>query len=329
MSKPVAKAIAAAKTNKTPDSLVKCEVEVESGVWVSPESCATYKIDADANFPSIVFEIKTEIPGPYEWSWEIKWVVLACPQKKSKPRFKPKRGKTYSLRGRFSSSSKQWQANLDGQVIGGELTVCVKAGVKLFTRKTVIEGTEPGRDAVLKELASFAESQPREANLAKRIFTQETNFHHFYSDGQPLVSFDNGYGLGQATTPVPTYEQAWSWKKHVGYIVKSVIVDKRKLAKKYLDRHGKYSEDDLDVETLVYYNGANYHYFVWDEKSKSWIKNESVLCDPLQSNTGWDLANQENQGKAIEQLRKGEGGKPKYTGRCYAEHILKREGRGE
>ncbi len=47
----------------------------------------------------------------------------------------------------------------------------------------------------------------------------------------------------------------------------------------------------------------------------------SVLCDPDQSNTGWDMATQENKGKTLKQLRDGDGTTPKYTGRCYAKHI--------
>jgi hypothetical protein len=113
----------------------------------------------------------------------------------------------------------------------------------------------------------------------------------------------------------------WNWKAHVKYIVEVVIKEKRDLAKKYLNKHGSYTDADLDMETLVYYNGANYHYLVWDEVKKKWRVNENVLCDPEQSNTGWDLKDAPNKNKTLQQLKAGEGAAPKYTGRCYAEHI--------
>lgn len=140
-----------------------------------------------------------------------------------------------------------------------------------------------------------------------------------------MVSFDNGYGLGQATNPVPSCEQVWSWKKHVHYIVTVVIKEKRALAKKYLDAHGSYTNADLDMETLVFYNGANYHYLVWSKDEKKWKENGDVLCDPDQSNKGWDISNEKNKKMTLEELRKGQGGAPKYTGRCYAEHVKKHQ----
>jgi hypothetical protein len=317
----VAKSEAAGKTNKINNSLIRCEVKLENGAWVAPESCAIYKIDSDAKFPQIVFEIQTDDDGPYQWSWKIEWSVLACPQRRDKTRFKPKKTKTFIEKGNFASASRRWEANLNHRVIGGELTVKVKAGARTFVRKVVLRGTEPGEEKILKELASYNATHPREAKLAAKIFKQETKFCHFFSDEQPLVSFDNGYGLGQATAPEPTFEQAWNWKEHIAYIVTTVIKAKRALAKKYLDEHGNYTDDDLDMETLVFYNGANYHYLIWDKLAKKWQQNKDVICDPDQSNTGWDLSRAANKNKSVEELRNGEGSKPKYTGRCYAEHI--------
>jgi hypothetical protein len=75
---------------------------------------------------------------------------------------------------------------------------------------------------------------------------------------------------------------------------------------------------------LVHYNGANFHYYVWNDKQKGWVVNEKVLCDPEQSNTGWNVSLVANQEKTLKELRAGEGTKPVYTGRCYAEHIKSR-----
>lgn len=206
-------------------------------------------------------------------------------------------------------------------MVGGSLTVRVNFGVSKFVRKIVIKGTEPGVEKVLAELVTYEKNYSNEARLARKIFKQETNFLHFFTDDEPLVSFDNGFGLGQATNPTPSFEEIWNWKKHVGYIVTKVIHEKRQSAKKYLDKHGRYTEDDLDMETLVFYNGANYHYLVWSEKDGKWIKNDQILCDPQESNKGWDMTQSSNANITIDQLSKGEGEKPKYTGRCYAEHI--------
>ncbi|MGZ8293763.1 MAG: hypothetical protein ACXWVG_12020 [Telluria sp.] len=178
----------------------------------------------------------------------------------------------------------------------------------------------------MSELDLYQSKYNSEVALAEKIFHQESNFCHFFTDVHPLVSFDNGYGLGQATEPIPSFVQTWNWKEHVKYIVTQVIPKKRSAAKRYLDRHKLYTEDDLDMETLVYYNRANHHYIKWSAKDKRWERNTSVVCDPAQSNKGWDATNPVNVDKPIEELRKGEGGKPIYTGACYAEHIRNKQG---
>ena len=266
--RPVAVAKKAGKTNKTTGSVVKCEVKLEKGTWISPDSCATFYIDDAPKFPKIVYEISTEYPGPYKWSWSIEWIVRACPQKKGKERFKAKHAKTFLAKGQFTSDSKSWTADLNAQCIGGTLTVKVLAGKTEFVRKTIILGKEPGEKKILTELEMYSEKYPDEVRLAKKIFKQETGYLHFYSDERPLVSFDNGYGLGQATEPIPSFEQAWNWKKHIEYIVTIVIKGKRSLAKKYLEAHSPYSDEELDLETLVFYNGANSHYLVWNDTQK-------------------------------------------------------------
>lgn len=161
--------------------------------------------------------------------------------------------------------------------------------------------------------------------LVKKIFTQESRYRQFYSDNQPLTSFDNGYGLGQLTNPVPSYEQIWNWKSHVLEILKTRIPNARRIAKDYLDKHPGYSQEELDLETLTAYNGIpkKQRYHVWDEKSKKWIINQDVVCDPDQSNKGWLATEEENKNKSLDELKKNKKSKPFYTGRCYAEHIKK------
>lgn len=319
-TKPIAKAKSAGKTNQVAESLVKCEVKLEKGEWLSPDSCKVFYIDEDANFPDITYEIKTVEPGPYVWSWKISWVVQACPQAAGKRRFKVKHPKTFSKQGTFTSPSKAWKADL-GEVIGGDLTVTVKAGAQTFIRKTFIRGKEPGEEKVHAYLDTFTNKD--DVALAKKIFRQESKTKHFYSDEMPLTSFDKGYGLGQLTNEPPTYEQVWSWKKHVAEMINRRVPAARNIAKIYLDKHKGYSQEVYDLETLAAYNGIpeKQRYHNWDEKNKLWVVNDHVICDPEKSNTGWNLDRKENIETTLDGLKGDKDSKPFYTGRCYAEHI--------
>jgi len=97
----------------------------------------------------------------------------------------------------------------------------------------------------------------------------------------------------------------------------------RHIAKTYLDKHKGYSQEAYDLETLAAYNGIpeKQRYHNWDEKTKQWVVNDHVICDPDKSNTGWNLDREENTETTLEGLREDKDSKPFYTGRCYAEHI--------
>lgn len=316
----IAKAKSAGKTNKTKDSLVKCEVKLNMGEWISPESCEIFYIDDDAKFPDIIFEIKSDESGPYFWEWVIIWTPEACPQTEDKKRFKAKNSTAFSKTGSFKAAEKKWKCNLEA-VIGGDLIVKVKVGNATYVRKIIILGKNPPKDKILAELDSGKTKEDNE--LAKKIFTQESRYRQFYSDGKPLTSFDNGYGLGQLTNPVPSYEQIWNWKSQIKELLSKRIPTARSIAKNYLDKHPGYTQDQLDLETLAAYNGVpkNQRYHNWDEKEKKWVVNQNVTCDPDQSNKGWIMTDKENKDKDIDGLRKNKESKPIYTGRCYAEHI--------
>lgn len=318
--KVIAKATNAGKANNTKDSLVLCEVKLENGEWVSPSSCQIFYIDEDANFPDITYEIKTDLSGTFEWSWEIKWTGLACPQAEGKKRYSSKKEKTFSKSGTFDSADKKWKADL-GAVIGGDLTVKVKVRTTTFVRKTLIRGKSPSKEKIVAGIDSYTDADNK--NMIKKIFQQESRYRHFYSDEMPLTSFDNGYGLGQLTNEPPTYEQIWNWKAHVKELMEKRLPAHRKRAKKYLDAHGNYTTDQLDMETLAAYNGwaGGQHYWNWDALQKTWAVNDNVTCDPDQSNKGWLVSNPANKGKTLEELKKNKDAKPNYTGRCYAEHI--------
>lgn len=319
-TKPLAVAKSGAKTNDSKGSLVKCEVKLEQGEWVSPDSCGMFYIDEDAKFPDITYEIKTNAESPYTWEWVITWQAEACKQAEGKERFKAKKNATFSKTGAFKSDEKKWKADL-GEVIGGDLTVKVKAGSETFVRKTLIRGKNPGKERIVAEIDSYDDKKNNE--LAKKIVNQESKYRHFYTDEIPLTSFDNGYGLAQFTNPEPSYTQIWNWKEHIKELLKKRIPTARSVAKDYLSKHPGYSQEEDDLETMAAYNGLpkGQRYHTWNATEKKWQKNDNVICDPEQSNKGWLLSDEENKNKTLDDLKKGDGGKPFYTGRCYAEHI--------
>lgn len=318
--KAVAKSKTPTPTDKNKDTLVKCEVDANLGEWISPPSCEKFYIDEDAKFPDISFEIKTDDPGPFQWEWEIKWTPEACNQAEGKKRFKAKSSTAFSKKNSFVSEEKKWKCEL-GAVIGGELQVKVKTEKTTFVRKSTILGKNPTKEKINAELDSNTNKE--DCALIKKIFKQESRYRHFYSDNEPLTSFDNGYGLGQLTNPVPTYEQIWNWKEHVKEMFDKRISSARKTAKNYLDKHPGYSQDQLDLETLAAYNGIpkGQRYHTWNEKEKKWEVNSNVTCDPDQSNKGWLMTETQNKGKTLDELKKDSKTSPIYTGRCYAEHI--------
>jgi len=318
--KVIAKSKNAAIADKRKNTLVKCEVDINLGEWITPASCETFYIDEESKFPEILFKIKTDDPGPFLWEWEMRWTPEACRQKEGLQRFKAKNNTTLSKKHSFISEEKQWKCEV-GSIIGGELLVKVKTEAKVFIRKTTILGKNPSKDRINLEIDKGQNKE--DAALIKKIFNQESRYRHFYSDGLPLTSFDNGYGLGQLTNPIPTYEQIWNWKEHVKEMLDKRISIARKTAKNYLDKHPGYSQNELDLETLAAYNGIpkKQRYHVWNEKEKKWQVNDNVICDPEQSNKGWIMTESQNTGKTLEELKKDNKTSPIYTGRCYAEHI--------
>ncbi|TLN00867.1 hypothetical protein FDZ73_18005 [bacterium] len=93
---------------------------------------------------------------------------------------------------------------------------------------------------------------------------------------------------------------------------------------RHLDKHPGYSQDVYDNETLAAYNGIpqKQWYHNWDDQTKKWVVNENVICDPNQSNMGWNMTKEENKDKTLKELIGDKKAKPFHTGRCYAEHIV-------
>lgn len=325
MTKPQPKPAATGKgaaTNKKKGSLVKTIVLEDVGKWVQPKSGEKFYIDEDAKFPSITFKIETIDPAPYEWTWSLSWPANVSGLKESAKRGKVL--KTFVTTASFSNG-KSWTVNL-GQVIGGTLTVKVKTTKEAFKRSVYILGKNPGEDRVTTFLATLEDVKGFEKLLA-----QESEYKNFIvADGYPVVAFDGGYGMTQMTNPVPTFQQVWSWKENIKGGA-GLYKSKQAIAKKYLSKQKRtYTDEQLKLETWSLWNGGNYH--VWDDASKAWVRNPTILDDTQTGNIGWDMTKEENKGKTESELHerdKDEYKKPPekadrlwmYSGVCYADHV--------
>lgn len=313
-----------AKTNKVDKSLVKTIVLQSRGKWVQPKSGENFFITEDAKFPLITFEIDTTQRAPFEWSWILSWPAGVSGLKNSAKRGKVL--KTFSERGNFLHDSKKWVVDLAGKTIGGVLTVEVKAGKELFKRTVLIKGKNPGEQRVKALLSTIADVKGFD-----KVLAQESHFRNFIeSDGQPVVSFDGGYGLSQMTNPAPTFEQCWNWKENIKCGT-ALYIKKQQLAKAYLSKHNrKYTDEQLELETLSLWNGGHYH--VWNNQKNAWERNPNILCDTNTGNIGWDMRNSSNSGKSEDELHERDKDEYKtppkkdkrlwnYTGVCYADHL--------
>lgn len=324
-AKPKKKVTPRQVTNTKKGSLVKVVVSNDSGKWVSPAKDAEFFIDAQAKFPQIRFEIDTQQPAPFTWNWTLQWDAKVSGLRES-----AKRGsklKTFKETGSFESSDKFWVASLD-KVLGGTLTVEVKAGTETFRRSAKIKGKNPAQADVEALLTTL-----QDTDGFSKILAQESRFKNFIdADGEPIVAFDHGYGMTQMTNPAPSYEQVWNWKENVKGGV-SLYQQKQKAAKTYLGQAGRsYTAEQLRLETWSRWNGGGYHQ--WDAKSNAWLRNDDMLCDSKTGNIGWDMTEASNAGKTEDQLHKrdeasygnpkknkGAANKWKYTGICYADHL--------
>jgi len=315
-------------TNEQPDSLVKVNVTNDSGEWVRPNTGERFYIDEVAKFPSIIFEIKTSATPPYEWKWRIDWSARVSGLREEIRR--GRRLKIFSEAGNFSSNHNLWEADLNEKIIGGKLTVTVKAGNTIFRRTVVVLGKNPTEVDVKK----FIMGIPNAAGL-ELLIKQESLFKQFINcDGEPVVAGDGGYGIAQLTNPMPTYQQAWSWKENIRGCAR-LFHEKQVEAARFLGQDGRaYTSEQLAMEAISRWNGGKYH--SWNDKTQSWERNPDVLCDPASEGIGWDINDEKNLGKSTNELHerdKDTYGKMKagqsaehdwmYSGVCYADHITR------
>lgn len=313
------------QTDKTKKSLVKVVVLQDEGKWISPSKGQIFHLTSAPKLPDISFQIDTSDPPPYHWKWSIQWPANVSGLKESAHRGHSL--KTFKESGSFDSNEKSWKVDFEGKILGGTLTVEVTSSCSAFKRSIYIKGENPSKD----DAEAYIKTIPDTEGFAK-LLEQETHFKQFINaDGYPVVAFDGGYGITQLTNPAPTYEQAWNWKENT-LAGSKLYQQKQKIAKAYLSQKGRtYSDEQLRLETWSRWNGGSYH--IWDEKTKAWIRNPNVMCDPATGNIGWDMTNDTNKGKTLKELHdrdadtykhpkdKGSDHPWKYCGECYADHV--------
>ena len=136
--------------------------------------------------------------------------------------------------------------------LGGTLTITARAGGLSASVTVAIVGTNPS----LTEQRDFTRPLPQGSDLLL-ILEHETHGRQFnigkVNHGQPIRSFDNGYGMAQLTTPRPTFERCWSWKENVRGGI-ALFAQKRSEAINYLNSEGRSytgpvtTGDDLPLE---------------------------------------------------------------------------------
>jgi hypothetical protein len=187
-----------------------------------------------------------------------------------------------------------------------------------------------GQNPTAQQVSTYLATKPNSEGFDK-LLEHESHGKHFNAQGEPVKSFDNGYGMAQLTTPAPTYDQVWNWKKNIdaGLVL---FGQKRSAAVAYLSQSSRsYTTDQLKYETVCRWNGGSYH--VWDSKTNAWVRNPDILCDSKTGNIGWDMTDAENTGKTEAQLHSRDkesyssppqaGAHWKYSGVCYADAVLK------
>jgi hypothetical protein len=253
---------------------------------------------ADATMPSI--PLSTDASGPHTWTWTLTWNA-------------------------FSASGTV-------QTPDNKLSVTAATSTDSASTALTITGTNPAAAQLSDFLLAQPNITPPIATVLSKIFTAESGARNFNSSGQPIVSFDKGYGLCQLTTPVPTFLQIWNWQQNVlGGL--ALFQSKLDEAAAYLGQGGRsFTPDQQLREAVSLWNGG--HYFVW---SNAWVRTPTVLCDPQTGNIGWDMTDPRNAGQTVAALHARDADsyahppspsiKPRpvpwrYFGICYADHLL-------
>src|SRR5690242_16940349 len=190
----------------------------------SPPADATFRVTADAIWPSIIFEVDVAPSNGEQltWEWSIGWA-------------------NYSRQGVARTNTKRWDAGPKIENLGGRLHVKVTdANGKSAHISVSVVGSQPDKATV----ESYLASRPDSAGFDK-ILIHETDMQHFGANGDPKKSFDDGFGMAQLTNPAPSYEQVWNWKMNVDAGLE-LFLSKRNLAVSYLSENNRtYTSDQL------------------------------------------------------------------------------------
>ncbi len=271
----------------------------------SPVPNTVFTISDEPAWPAIRFQSNATLaPGQQlTWAWKLSWA-------------------TFSKQGQQTTTSNFWDAQSVVSNLGGQLIVTVTGPGGTSSVTVKVTGVNPSSAAILAFLATQPDSRGFDA-----ILQHESGMKHFNAQGDPIKSFDNGFGICQLTTPAPTYEQVWNWKLNISGGL-ALFAAKRASAKAYLSQGGRtFTQDQLIRETVCRWNGGAYH--TWN--GTAWVRPTTILCDSQTGNIGWDMTNPANTGKTEAQLRardKGTYGSPssprnwQYSGVCYADRIL-------
>ena len=314
-------------TNTRSGSVTQVRSADYSSGWISPPDNEVFHISSEGVMPEIVFEVRTRALDACQWSWTLKWDAKA-----SGLRERARKGealRTFEMSGRYASSERKLTVDFGEEVVGGQLTVTLVLGEVTLNRTVTIQGKNP----TAKEVSAFIETL-EDMDGFDKVLEQETGCKHFIElDGEPIVAFDQGYGITQMTNPAPSYEQAWSWKANIR-AGSAIYQDKVREAQAYLGKNERsYTPEQLQHEVLSRWNGGSYHQ--WDSTSQAWVRKKNLLCDSEASNIGWAMTLEKNKGKTEADLRardkgtyrdgkKGQSAEHpwRYTGVCYADHVL-------
>lgn len=271
---------------------------------LEPAPNTVFTITSAPKWPGIVF--RTDASGPHRWDWKITW-------------------RHFTKSGTTTTPDGSCDLGVALENCGGTLDLRVSAGPSFVAAAFAIKGSNPSALAI----AAYLATKPDSAGMA-RIISHESKDRQFDRNGEPLRSFDNGYGLCQVTNPAPTIEQVWNWKLSIDLGL-TVMTQKRNDAIRYLSAKARsYTAAQLTYETVSRWNGGSYH--EWDDGAGKWKRRSAILCDPGTGNIGWDTTKPENQNKSLRELRDRDHGTYRrgrvaddlwgYYGVCYADRVL-------
>lgn len=269
---------------------------------ISPRPDERFTIGSDTTPP--VLNLQTDGTGPHVWDWTMTW-------------------RTHTRSGRETTTGNTLRLHTQIADIGGRLAIGVLAGGRSASVTVQVVGTNP----TAEQLRTYVNAQPNSRGFLT-IINHESRGRHFNDRGEPIRSFDGGYGMCQLTNPAPTFEQCWSWKQNVLGGLR-LFAEKRIAAINYLRQRGRvYTDLQLERETVARWNGGAYHSWSGTE----WVRNPDILCAPGTGNIGWDMTDPRNAGQTLEQLRtrdaasfrrpRAAGAPWRYTGVCYADALL-------